>query len=63
VTDDVRFLIERIEIIRGKNNGNWMEILRIALECAPDRTRDVLYRIIASDEAVTHEMRQLLETK
>lgn len=63
MSGDSRHLIERIEIIRAKNNANWMQVLKIALEVDPDRTRDVLYRIIASDEAVTHEMRQLLDQK
>ncbi len=63
MNDDPRHLVDRIQIIREKNNGNWMEILKIALRHAPDETKPVLYRILAADEAVSHEMRQLLESK
>lgn len=52
--------IEEIRKIREKNNGNWIELLRIALESNPQRTKPVLKAIIKNDEAVTKAVKRLL---
>lgn len=41
--------INRIEKIRRANNGLWMMLLKIALESAPFRTKQVLRKIRAND--------------
>ena len=35
-------IIDQIELIRSKNNGNWMEILRIAFQYSPKETAKVV---------------------
>jgi hypothetical protein len=50
---DERDWIEEIQIIRVKNNKLWMELVRIAAETAPERTKKVMKQISANDEAVT----------
>ena len=34
-------IIDEIQKVRGKNNVNWMDILRIAFVHAPEETREV----------------------
>jgi len=55
-------LIEQISEVRRLNNVNWMELLRIAFEADPDRTKAVLQRIEDCDGEVTRLMRELVET-
>lgn len=52
--------ISKIRKIREKNNTGWMQILRIALESDPERTKPVLKAIIKNDEAVTKAVKRLL---
>ena len=37
-------IIDEIEKVRKKNNVNWMDILRIAITYAPDKTKKVLVK-------------------
>jgi hypothetical protein len=55
-------LIDRIEEVRGRNNGYWMQLLRIAMEADPDRTRGVLRRIEECDTMITRLLTELGET-
>ena len=55
--------IEEICKIREKNNGNWIQLLKIALESDPERTKPVLKAIIKNDEAVTKAVKGLLRGK
>ena len=45
-------IITNIEDIRTNNNYLWMDILRLALEVAPDRTRIIIKDIINNDKDV-----------
>ena len=45
-------LINRIEKIRSKNNKNWMDILRIAFESSPERTKGVFRNIFKDDKSI-----------
>ena len=42
-------LIDRIQFVRAKNNILWMDILRLALEHAPDKARISLGLIREND--------------
>jgi hypothetical protein len=53
--------VDRVEYIRTKNNRNWMDILRLALEVAPNRTKRILKDIADRDEQVTAEVRKMLD--
>jgi hypothetical protein len=46
-------LIDEIESVRSANNVNWMDILRLAFESAPDRAREILGRINADDQRIS----------
>ena len=52
-------IIKAIEKIRSKNNGLWMEILRIAMKHGADETRSVFREIIENDKKITELSRKL----
>ncbi len=45
-------IITNIESIRTNNNILWMDILRLALEVAPDRARIIIKDIINNDRDI-----------
>lgn len=52
-------VLDRIQMIREANNGCWMRLLAIALECAPDETKSVLKRINENDTAISGLLKEL----
>ena len=55
-------LIDQIGAIRTRNNGYWMELLRLALEVDPERAKAILRQIQECDTEVTRLARKLAET-
>lgn len=45
--------IGQIQKVRAKNNVLWMDILRIAMERAPEQTKAVLNAINANDQEIS----------
>jgi hypothetical protein len=45
-------IIKKIEKIRGKNNSNWMDILRIAFATSPQKASRILSRIYIDDKKI-----------
>tara|TARA_R110000824_G_scaffold36287_2_gene112964 strand:+ start:21189 stop:21392 length:204 start_codon:yes stop_codon:yes gene_type:complete len=56
-------IIDEIQKIRGKNNVNWMDILRIAFTYAPKETRGVFKRITNDDNLINELSKQLANNK
>jgi hypothetical protein len=54
-----RETIDAIAEIRTGNNRQWMRLLEIALENAPEQTREVLTVINENDRAVSELLTQL----
>lgn len=52
--------VDIIEGIRATNNTFWMQILKIALQHAPEQTRRTLGAIIQRDKEITAEMEKIL---
>lgn len=52
-------LIGQIQEIRKKNNVNWMDILRIAFESSPERTKGVFRNIFRDDKSINALSRKL----
>jgi len=52
-------LIDKIQQIRKKNNVNWMDILRIAFESSPDKTKKVFENIFADDKSINNISKKL----
>ena len=54
-------MIKDIEAIRAKNNKNWMDILRLALEVAPDRAKKILREINQADSEIATLLKKLVD--
>jgi hypothetical protein len=54
-----REIIDRITAIRMKNNFPWMKVVEIALEHAPEQTREALRQIYANDSDISDLLRDL----
>jgi len=50
--DDYLKLIDQIEVVRSKNNVNWMDILRIAFRHCPEEAKEVLLKIHSKDKEI-----------
>ncbi len=56
---DQDMTINKMEQIRAKNNGNWMDLVRIALKYAPTETKEVLKKITNHDKEITSLIEKL----
>lgn len=45
-------LIDEIENVRSRNNRVWMNLVRLALEVAPERARALFSEISKNDEEI-----------
>lgn len=53
--------LDSIESIRSKNNKNWMDLLRVALEHEPKRTKQIIKRIFKSDKAINSLVNKIIK--
>lgn len=51
--------VTKIGLIRARNNGLWMKLMEIALETAPDETKEVLRQINANDREISSLLTEL----
>lgn len=52
-------LVEKIQIIRSRNNINWMALLKLALKYAPEETKEVMRDIQKCDGEINELTKQL----
>ncbi len=52
-------LITKIEKIRQKNNGNWMDILKIAFKHSPQEAAKVMRNIYSDDNKISKLVKKL----
>tara|TARA_Y100000741_G_C18220877_1_gene545805 strand:- start:535 stop:741 length:207 start_codon:yes stop_codon:yes gene_type:complete len=52
-------IINQIEKIRGKNNINWMNILRIAIKNSPEETKNLMLKINNQDNKISTLLKKL----
>ena len=52
-------IIQEIEDIRGKNNVNWMDIMRVAIVSEPKETKKLLFRINECDNKINKLLDEL----
>ena len=52
-------IIDQIEKIRGKNNTNWMNILRLSFKNAPSETAQILSKIYLDDKKISKLAKKL----
>ena len=46
-------IVNQVKKIRTKNNTCWMELLKLALEYAPEKSKKVLKKINKNDKQIT----------
>ena len=46
-------IINAIQEVRGKNNVNWMDVLRLALKHAPEETKKLIKKINKTDKKIS----------
>lgn len=54
-------LIDQIEAIRGKNNKNWMDLLRLAFRHAPEDAAAIVADIYRADADISQLAKKLTE--
>lgn len=54
-------LIAQIEMIRAENNKNWMAILKLAFEHAPEEAAEIFQRISKCDFKINELSKKLGE--
>ena len=52
-------IINKIENIRKKNNKNWMDILRIAIDKSPKETSKIMSNIYRDDNKISKLVKKL----
>ena len=52
-------IIDKIENIRGTNNINWMNILRIAFIHSPGETKKIMKKINSHDQKIYNLLKKL----
>ena len=58
-TEQYLEIIDEIEKVRTRNNVNWMDILRIAFESSPERTKKVFKNIFIDDKHINELSKKL----
>ena len=58
---DGRKIIDKIESIRGKNNYNWMNILRLAYKKSPRETSLIMSKIYKDDMKISKLVKKLIK--
>ena len=56
-------IINKIQLLRKKNNINWMDILRLAMKHAPDETKKILKNIDNYDKKISNEVNAITKLK
>tara|TARA_B100000795_G_C22637730_1_gene375175 strand:+ start:628 stop:825 length:198 start_codon:yes stop_codon:yes gene_type:complete len=56
-------IFDKIESIRSRNNKNWMDLLRLSYESNPNKTLNILSKIISKDQSLVRLAKQLKKTK
>ena len=52
-------ILNKIEKIRGKNNKNWMDILRLSFNLDPKKTAKILSNIYKDDQRINRLAKKL----
>lgn len=58
-----RQLIDKIQAIRTRNNGNWMDLLRLAFKLDPKEARRIFRSIVECDGKIQRLSKQLAGEK
>jgi hypothetical protein len=56
-------IVDQIEKIRGKNNKNWMDLLRLSLKLDHKKTSKILYEIYKYDQKISNLAKKIYTSK
>ena len=56
-------IFNQIESIRSKNNKNWMDLLRLSYDSNPNKTLNILSKIISKDQSLVRLVKKLKKQK
>ena len=56
-------IVNQIERIRGKNNKNWMDLLRLSLKLDHKKTSKILYEIYKYDQKISNLAKKIYRAK
>lgn len=54
-------IIKRIELVRAKNNKNWMDLYRLAFSTSPDKAIEIITKILKKDNEVSVLAKNLIK--
>mgnify|MGYP001216449206 CR=1 FL=1 len=54
-------IIDQIESIRGKNNINWMNMLRLAYKKSPAEAAKIMSKIYTDDSKISNLVKKLIK--
>ncbi len=54
-------IIDQIESIRRKNNGNWMDLLRLAYKNSPKESTMIMAKIYRDDGKISRLIKKLIK--
>ena len=46
-------IIKQIEKVRAKNNKNWMDLYRLAFKSEPEKSVNIVKKILSKDKNIT----------
>ena len=52
-------IVKSIELLRSKNNKNWMDLLRLAITYAPKKSKLIIKRINLYDRKISNLLKNL----
>ena len=56
-------IIGKIEDLRKKNNGNWMDLLRLAFKYSPNEAAEIMSKIYREDKNISSLVNRLKKSK
>ena len=56
-------IINKIQKIRSKNNVNWMNLLKLAFDVAPERAAKIMKKINYDDKKISELLNKLNKVK
>ena len=52
-------IVNEIQMIRSKNNVNWMNLVRLSLKLDPSKTSQILSQIYSLDQKISKKAKKL----
>ena len=62
MTKNHKKIINKIQQVRSKNNVNWMNLLRLAFDSAPEKASKVVKQININDKKISSLLKKLKKT-